>query len=1000
MIACAQKVSRIARLASIFVFAVLLSETPSFALDPARNLTQYNYAIWQDRDGLPQNTVQAITQTSDGYLWVGTETGLARFDGASFTLFDRRNTPALRNNSITALYEGRDGSLWIGTRGGGLTRFTGGKFVNHTQDEGLAHNSVRAIIEDMEGALWIGTNDGLSRFKDGAFVTYRSQDGLGGNGVRAFCVDREGRLWIGTTGGVALLKDGRFTRYTAREGLPENAVRAICEDREGRLWIGTQNRGVARFVGGRFETFNTRGGLSSDYIRALRADGDGNIWIGTFGGGLSRFSRGRFSAFTIKQGLSSNIVRSLYEDREGNLWVGTEGGGLGRFNNGKLTTYTTRDGLSHDFARAIRQDSQGRIWVGTEGGGLNCIHDGRITAFTTQDGMSSNFVTSIYEYPQGRIWAGTLSGLNCIEGARIKSYGVKDGLPSSSIWAISSSSDGSLWIGTPGGLSRFLDGRFTNYTEKNGLPDNYVRALYQDRAGRLWIGFRDHGLARFEDNQFVVYKAEDGLPDASITSFHEDREGALWIGTSNGLARFKNDRFIAITTRDGLFHDNIYQALEDQAGRLWMTSSSGIFYVAMSDLSDLADGKASRVDSVSFTTADGMKSSECSGEAQPAGWLARDGKLWFPTVKGVVALDPLDIKTNSLLPQVHIEQVIVDQKPVSNENLSLAPGTKEVEFRYTGLSFVAPERVRFKYRLEGLDDQDWIEAGTRRQAFFTNLPPGRYRFRVIASNNDGVWNDIGASIEFYQRPRFYQTTAFLIACGATLALIGWGIYRARVRQIRKQFEAVSAERNRIAREWHDTLVAGFAAISWQLETSANQLPESITTARQHLEVARRMVKHSLTEARRALWDLRSDSAGDGDLAATLSETLRQLIAGKSIEMNFRATGNPARLPGDIETNILRICQEAVSNVINHASARQVSVEMDFESALVRLRVSDDGCGFDPSLQPSVAGGHFGLIGMRERARKLGGHLSLRSAPGEGTELMVEIPVKAKANGGH
>jgi ligand-binding sensor domain-containing protein/signal transduction histidine kinase len=990
------RTTRIAPLPALLsVVTLLCLPTDNLALDPAKAIARYSHAVWQDRDGLPENTIQAIVQTRDGYLWLGTEVGLARFDGARFTVFDKQNTPGLKNSNVTALLEARDGALWIGTRGGGVTRLAGGAFTTWTEAEGLADNSVRALGEDRQGGVWVGTNDGLSRFAGGKLTNFGVAEGLPADGIRAVLCDRRGRLWVGTTSGLARLEGGRFVAYAARDGMPAAIVRALCEDISGAVWVGMQEAGLARFADGRLQTFTTRDGLPSDSVRSLFADRDGGVWVGTFGGGLGRYSGGRFDRFTSAQGLGSDIVRSLYEDREGSVWAGTEGGGVSRFTLGKATTWTTRDGLSHDFIRAVRQDAGGALWVGTEGGGINILRDGRVTTLTTRDGLLSDFVASVCEDSRGRVWVGTMGGLHCFEGGRLtRRYTRRDGLPGQIVYAVTESRDGGLWLGTPSGLARLGAGGMETFTLRDGLPHANVRALFEDRAGRLWIATRERGLARRDGDRIAPVLSPAMPPGVHVTSFHEDADGVLWLGSNNGLLRFENGTFVSLTTRDGLFHDNILQVLEDRHGNLWLASSSGVFYVSRRELNDAAAKRIARVNSVSFTAADGMKSAECSSDAQPAGWLARDGRLWFPTVKGLVEIDPAAVRRNELPPPVHVERVVADGRAVNPGGFFRLPaGTEDVEFHYAGLSFVAPERVRFKYRLEGLEE-DWTEAGARRAAFYTNLAPGRYRFRVIAANNDGVWNEAGAGVEFYLEPRFHQTLWFYLLCAGALGLVVWGLLRVRVRRIRREFEAVAAERNRIAREWHDTLVAGFAAIAWQLEALAARIPASAGVAHGQLEVARKMVKHSLTEARRALWDLRSNAAENGNLAATLYDTSQRLVAGKPLELDFKVDGEAAKLPGDVETNLLRIGQEAVSNAASHAGARRVEVRLSFGPQEVRLQVSDDGCGFDPGRQ-TANGGHFGLTGMRERALKFGGEFALDSRPGAGTEVVVRVPLGKK-----
>lgn len=971
--------------------AVTLTAQLIFAADSI-SLSSLAHQSWQDRDGLPQNTVQAIVQTKDGYLWLGTEDGLARFDGVTFTVFNRNNTPEIKNNYITALFESSEGNLWIGTRGGGVIRFKDRKFKAFSQKEGLAQDTVRAIGEDAEGAIWIGTSDGLSRFKDDKFTTFDETDGLPSDNIRAILGERNNQLWIGSTEGITLFKDGKFTSFDLPDGVTSDNIRAIVNDNDDSLWIGTQTAGLLRFKDGKFENITVKNGLSSNYIRALHLDREGALWIGTFGGGVNRLKNGEISHLSTKEGLTGEIVRAIFADREGSIWLGTEGGGLNRIHVGKVQTITKTDGLSHNFIRAVRQMSDGKIWVGTEGGGINILENGRVVKIITNaDGLTNNFITSIFETTEKDVWVGTLDGLNLFRNGKIQQFRENNQLAGSTVWAIEQTSDGAVWIGTAGGLSRWQNNSFANFTvQNNGLPEGNSRVLFVDSKGRLWIGSREGSLTIYENGEFTVMNHRGQYFDAIISSFYEDDNGSIWLSSNNGLIRFKENKFVTISQKNGLFHDNLHRILADRTEKFWLTSNGGIFSVNKSELNDFADGKIPNITSKAFTAADGMKSSECSGEAQPAGWMSKEGKLWIPTIRGLALIEPNQIKFNDLPPPIHIEKVIIEQKEIAfDREFELPAGTNELEFHYTALSFLAPENVRFRYRLEGLEDE-WIEAGTRRVAFYTSLPPGRYRFQVIASNNDGIWNETGASFGFYQQPRFYQTWTFYILCLLALGLLGYGVYRFRIHELKAQFAAVTDERNRIAREWHDTLVAGFAAISWQLEATGKQLNGSSKVAQTHLEMAQKMVKHSLTEARRALWDLRSNI--NADLSTTLTETLRQLVTGKKVEMNFTVEGIPKNLPEDVQTNLLRIGQEAVSNVLSHSEADRIEVKLSFAEKTICLEVADNGHGFDTEKPASDGLGHFGLTGMRERAKKLGGKFDLKSIIGGGTRIFVEIPL--------
>jgi ligand-binding sensor domain-containing protein/tRNA A-37 threonylcarbamoyl transferase component Bud32 len=813
-----------------------LQAAPAFALDPGKRITQYIHDAWQTDQGLPQNSVQAICQTSDGYLWLGTQEGLVRFDGVRFTVFDRRNTPELTHNSISALHEGRDRTLWYGVRGGGLGRLKNGRFTTFTTKDGLTSDRVRAIHEDRQGNLWIGTSGGgLNRVRDGRVTAFTTKEGLPSDHVVAIHEDRRGDLWIGTFGGgLSRLRDDRFTTFTAREGLSSDNISSILEDREGVLWIGTFGGGLNRMTGGAFATVTTKRGLSSDQVWSLLQDRDGSLWVGTDGGGLNRIAGGgrEITSFTTNAGLSNDQVLSLYEDREGSVWIGTGGGGLNRLRDGKFSSFTEKEGLSGEVVLSVYEDSKGNIWIGTDGGGLNRLRDGRFTRFTTKDGLSNDHVVSITEDREGSLWVGTYGGgLNRFRDGRFAQYGRKDGLSDDVVTALHPDGRGNLWIGTAGGgLNRFRDGTFTTFPVGNdGLLNEHVVALHEDREGSLWVATSGGGLSRFRDGAFTGFTTREGLSDDRVASLYEDAEGTLWIGTSGGgLNRFRQGRFTAFTTKTGLHDDTVFRILEDSLGQLWMSSNRGIFSVRKAELHAFAEGKSDRISATAYGTADGMRSAECTGESQPAGWRSRDGRLWFPTIRGVVVIDPAHIPVNGLPPPVVVEEVIADGEGAvtrAGVPLSFPPGNQKLAIRYTALTFPAPQRVRFRYRLEGFDT-DWVEAGTERTAHYTSLPPGAYTFRVKASNSDGVWNETGDSVAIRLEPFFYQTGTFRVLVAFGLVLLGAGAQRLRTRRLEaraRRLEQIVQEQTRDLRAANE----GLRRAQDQLARLAQAAPEKL-----------------------------------------------------------------------------------------------------------------------------------------------------------------------------
>jgi ligand-binding sensor domain-containing protein/signal transduction histidine kinase len=791
----------------ILLVACLFVSVLNLALDPQKKITQYIHEVWGIQQGLPQNSVYTIIQSKDGYLWVGTEEGLARFDGIRFKIYDKRNVEQLTNNSIYQLYEDRAGNIWIGTNGGGLTCLNekSGEHILLSKEQGLSDDSVLTIYEDHEGGLWIGTDNGLNYLKEGEFTIYSIKDGLSHNRILCICEDRDRNLWIGTGRGLNRMnrKDRSFTVYTTKQGLPNDTIASIYVDREGNLWIGTYGGLILLDPGkGSVTTYTKKQGLTNERINAIHEDRERNLWLGTYGGGLNRLNtkNGKITSYTTKDGFSYDTVWDVFEDREGSLWIGTDSSGLNRLRDGKFTTYTTKEGLSNNIVWTVCEDSKENMWIGTNSGGLNCLSpkDGRFTAFTTKEGLSSNRIWSIHEDREGNLWVGTDgSGVNCLnpKNGKITTYTTRDGLSNDRIAAIYEDQEGNLWLGTyGGGLNRFnpKDGKIDVSTKKQGLANDYILTLYENREGDLWIGTEQGGISRYKNGTFTTYTTKQGLSHNIVNCFYEDREQNLWIATyGGGLNRFKDGEFIHISSKHGLFNDRIYVIIEDDKGNFWMTCSKGIFRVRKKELDDFCQGKRRRIHSVSYNENDGMKSRECKGSALPAGWKGRDGKLWFPTVRGVVMIDSNNIKKNLLPPPVVIEEIIADHITLQTSflteenNIFFSPGIERFEIKYTGLSFLVPDRMRFQYRLEGYDPQ-WSDIVDRREAHYTKLPPGNYTFRVRACNNDGIWNETGTSISFYLRAFFYQTCWFYLVCGLVVIFLVYGGYRWRVRQLKKR----------------------------------------------------------------------------------------------------------------------------------------------------------------------------------------------------------------------
>ena len=760
------------------------------ALDPETLPTQYLFSNWQD--DLPQNTVQAILQTRDGYLWVGTQGGLSRFDGLRFTEVTPHDSLAASAMDVRALLEDTRGRLWVGTRGDGLLVFEGGRLRQAAALEPLSSRVIFSLAEGSGGALWAGTrNAGVVRVDDRGAHSLSQSDGLPSERVFSVFEDSLGVLWAGASEGGLSRFDGARFESVGDAPLRGVTVLSMHEDRDGNLWIGTRRSGLFRLDRHRQylpqSVAGPQGAAIADGIMDLTADGDGNLWAATYGGGLLRVAPGQKRAVAITAGLGAVAVMAVFEDREGNLWAGTEGGGLNRLQDGDFRTFGRPEGLGSDQVWTVREDRHGVVWAGTEGGGLARIEGAKVTRLGTRQGLSSDSVTALLEDSVGDLWVGSRGrGLNRLRGDTIRVFDQSDGLSNDTVLAMAEGPDGTLWLGTPGsGLNRRKGKAFESLKQYPELDDNLILALAAGPQGELFIG-TDTGLKILSQGEVQVYTSEQGLANDTVFSLLVEGDGSAWVGTyGGGLSRYQDGRFDNFDRRHGLASDVILQILEDDYGYLWLGSNQGILRVAKEELETVARGEKSIVTSTSFGKADGMRAAECNGGYQPAAWKDQGGKLWFATIRGVATVDPARLGTNQIPPGVVIEAVTVDGRalepgPTEAEaktfELRLPAGRKRFDIAYAGLSFRDPEALRFRYRLEGYDG-DWVEAGSERRATYTNLPTGQgYRFRVVAANEDGIWNEQGAAFSFYIEPFFYQRLWFLTLLAAVLALTTWLVY--------------------------------------------------------------------------------------------------------------------------------------------------------------------------------------------------------------------------------
>jgi signal transduction histidine kinase/streptogramin lyase len=849
--------------------------------------------------------------------------------------------------------------------GGGLNRFRDQKFTSFTSKEGLSNDWVYSLYEDREGSLWIGTSNGLNRLKNGEFINYKTQDGLSNYSERSIAEDREGRLWVGTLGGLYRFIDGKFIRYTPKERLPHKGMHSVYKDREGNLWFGTDGGGLKRFEDGRLTSLITSDGLSHDTVSSIYEDREGNLWIGTLGG-LDRLKDGKFTAFTTKEGLSNDWTRCVYEDREGGIWVGTLEG-LNRLKGGKFTHYTMKNGLSGKTVLAIYGDRQENIWFATEYGVLSSFKHGIFRNYGTKAYGSPEQVSSIYEDRQGNLWIGTNgSGLKLLRGGKSTVYSAKDGLSPGKITTISDDQQGNLWIGTGNGLNKFKDGKFTTYALEN--EPFHITSIYEELGGSLWITTRGQGLVRFKDGELTT-----------------------------------------LTTREGLFDNVLTTVLEDGRGNLWLGSFRGIFRVPKDELDGVAQGRIRAVTSISYGKADGMLNVECNSD-QPSGWKSKDGRLWFPTVKGVVVIDPDNLKSNEIAPPVYIEQVLVSDTAVGpQQKVEVRPGQGDLEIHYTGLSLVAPEKMLFKYKLEGYN-KEWVDAGTRRVAYYTNISPGSYTFRVMASNNDGVWSTEDANIQITVIPPFWRTWWFLTLLVLAMVLAVAGIvagaailvHKRRIAKLQRAhaaqkvfssqlIESQESERKRIAAELHDSLGQNLLVAKNSALLGLDMVEEGSRAKKQFDEISA-LTSQALEEVREITHNLRPYHLDQLGLREALEFMLEKVTSSSEIRFSFEIDQIDGIFSKEAEMNMYRVVQEGINNIVKHSGATEAKVALKRDGRLVQLLIEDNGKGFTSKANTSNERRRrgFGLTGISERARMLGGKEVIDSVPGQGTRITVSL----------
>lgn len=836
--------------------APLCAPAPAWALDPVKPLHQFVLQNWRADQGLPQNSVLAIAQTQDGYLWLGTEEGLSRYDGVRFVTFDSSNS-GLKDSTVRALLVDRQNTLWVGTQNGGLSKYEDGHFSAVSIPTQASNSSVSTLLEDQAGTIWVGTdNSGLIELGKGKYRRFTSSNGLPDNGIVSLSEGRDGALWIVTHRGLSQLRQDRFTHFGAQEGLASDDVRAVRVDHEGGVWVGTAN-GLNKIVSGRILTFTKKDGLGGNEITSLFEDRAHSLWIGTASSGLSRLADGKFSFISGDTTVGGTDIGAFFEDRQGDLWIGTGGHGLVGLQEGAFATLTTRDGLASNSILPVFEDAQGNLWIGSDSGLTRRGH-GKTRIFTTNDGLPSDFVFSITQDKSGAIWVSTRLGISRIVGDHVQTFTAKEGWPKAFSLCLFADRKGNVWIGTREGLSRFDGHSIYTFTVNEGLPANFVRSIQEDLAGTLWVGTAA-GLTAYSNGSFRTYTTQDGLSGNAVQSIYCDRDNVLWLATSKGLSRFRAGRFASFGKANPALEGLIVSVVEDRSGSLWLSSNRGIIKASKKELNRYGDGVAGQeVHTISFGTFDGLKSSECNGGFQPAGWSANDGKLYFPTTAGLAVTDPGQTVKRAGGTLV-IERLLINNTEYPSMDAAVVPagpGKLEIQFAAPNLHF--QNKMQFRYMLDGFD-KDWMNAGTRRTAYYTNIPHGEYRFRAQAGLN-GVWSESSSSALLTLEPHFYETKAFFLFVAIAVFTIVAATYRVRADQVASRElklralvdERTSALRESEARlrESHEELELRVKDRTKELTHVNRSLQDEIQT-RQQTEELLILAKESAESANRA-----------------------------------------------------------------------------------------------------------------------------------------------------
>jgi signal transduction histidine kinase/ligand-binding sensor domain-containing protein len=1002
---------------TICSLTLLLGSPGALALDPSLDISQYAHSAWTSRNGFSLGNVFAMAQTPDGYLWFATEFGMVRFDGVRRVVWQPPGGQHLPDKGAYSLLVTRDGTLWIGTFSG-LATWDGAKLTHYPELDG---KFVTSMLEDREGTVWAGLLGGTADTPGGQLCAIRSghaqcylNEGAFGTFVWGLYEDSSGALWAGAEAGLWRWKPGTPKRYP----MPQMRISDLTRGDDGGLLIAVNGAGLQQFTRDRVESYPIRDAMDPKRVlrdhdvdsNKLLRDRNGGLWIGTVQRGLIHVHNGRADVFRESDGLSGDIVMSLCEDREGNIWVATTGG-IDRFRELPVTAISAKQGLSGDLPTSVVAGADGTIWMATQDG-LTRWKDGQATIFRKADGLPDDVLQSLFQDDQGRIWVFTGRGLAYFKDNR--SIAV-NGVPSTEVYSITGDKAGNLWLSGNQGLSHLRDGRLVEHFPWSALGRHQQAKVmvFDGERGGVWLSFwNDGGVEYFKDGQVrASYTAADGLGKGHVPGLRLDHDGALWAATEDGgLSRIKDGHIATMTTRNGLPCNTIHWSIEDNDLSLWLYTACGLVRIVRSELAGWIADPTRTIDTTTFDAADGVKLHSISPNSfGPPFAKAPDGKLWFLMGEGLATVDPHHLAFNKLPPPVHIEQIIADHTTywqnlpgATASRVHLPARTRDLQIDYTSLSLTSPEKVHFKYKLEG-QDSDWREVINDREVQYSNLRPGPYRFRVVAANNSGVWNEQGDALEFSVLPAYYQTNWFRALCATAFMALLWAAYQYRIRRLHHDFEmtleARIGERTRIARDLHDTLLQSFHGLLLRFQTVSILLPERPIEAKEKLDSAIEQAAGAITEGRDSVQGLRASTVERNDLALAISTLGEELENDSSNHRpaTFRVAveGQPRDLHPILRDEIYKIAAEALRNAFHHAQAKQVEVEIRYDHDQFRLRVRDDGKGMDAAvLSSNGLEGHYGLRGMRERATLIQSKLVVWSEVATGTEVELRVPASA------